>query len=122
MNPFIKKELEKIRADTSSYNDHSEVIHIYKKEPSITLKLNHSYIVRLADYILHEPENFTLSKNWNNGIVPSSEYVKLQVSEIVGEMIKVDCSGYDYYNKIDKNDSYISLWLPVKSVTILEEL
>ncbi len=120
MNKFIEQELKKCKvADVEKI---SETQFRVRKRQKRTPKINSYYIIKLAPYIIHPSENFTLASNWNRGIVPKSEYLKCVVTQIMGKMVKVDGGGFDYTNKVDLNDSYIGLWLPSEGFEIKEEL
>lgn len=123
MNETIKRELDKILAPLPDYDDNTTHIHIEKKvEPqSIQLVVGQSYIAQLADYILNEPPNFTLSANWNKGVVPKSAVMLVQIREIAGKMLKVHARGYDDVNQQYLEDMYYDLWLPSAGITIISE-
>lgn len=95
---------------------------IKRRESSKAAEQNRCYIIKLAPYIVHPSDNFTLASNWNKGIVPKSEYLKCTITQIMGKMLKVDGTGYDFVTGSDLNDSYIGLWLPSAGVEIKEEL
>ena len=62
MNPVIKRELEKVRAQLPEYDDSTTLIKISRDttSPSPSLKEGGIYLIELADYVLNEPPNFTL--------------------------------------------------------------
>lgn len=124
MNKIVKRELEKIRANIN-YDDNTTEIVIpknYKSTISVVLQVNHSYNIYVEDYILHEPPNFTLSSNWNGGIVPISKYMNITVTELLGKMIRVDACGFDIVNNITLPDTYLGLWLPQASIHVVKEI
>ena len=47
--------------------------------------------------------------------------MKIDVSKIMGKMVKVNSVGYDMKHQVDSNDVW-SGWLPRKSITIIENL
>ena len=127
MNPVIKRELEKVRIPLPDYDYNTTVITILRKsaEPEVKMYpivVGNCYIIQLADYVLHEPQNFTLSTNWNKGVVPKSMYLKVQIVNIMGKMIQVDGAGYDVLNQTDLSDAYIGLWLPLASIGVVAQL
>lgn len=127
MNPVIKRELEKIRAPLPEYDDSTTLINIPRKDSESTSAVrqfveNNCYLIELEDYILNEPPNFTLSANWNKGVVPSSKFLKVEVSRVMGKMIQVNGSGYNPLTDTDHNDTYIGLWLPASSVKVHQQL
>lgn len=127
MNKIILRELEKIKANMSSYDDSTTLIHIDKREDnsktsdSVTLKIGTKYRFMVQDYILKEPQNFSLSSNWNNGVIPVSKYMEGTVTNIQGNMIQFNSVGFDVNTNTEKEDRYLGLWLPRKSITVLGE-
>lgn len=123
MNDVVKRELEKVRATLPEYDDNTSVITIPKRtsvEDPYAKGL--CCVLQLAPYIMKEPPNFSLSSNWNKGVIPSSEYLKVEIVDVYGNMIKVDGIGYDYTTKTDKQDTYLALWLPKQGTSIVEKL
>lgn len=121
MNKFIKEELHKCGIP---FNDSDIEIIIPKIHSSdnIDLQLNHCYLIKLENYILYPPSNFTLQDNWNKGIIPKSEYINCCVTQIMGKMVKIDGCGYNNLEDKPKTDSYIDLWLPRKGFKIIKEI
>ena len=124
MNKFIKKELEKIRAECTSYDDNTTVIHFYKSRTGAPVSdqefvVGTKYRISIEDYIIHEPENFTLSTNWNKGVKPVSKILEGTLIRIQGNMLQWNLVGFDDVNQVEKEDRYNELWLPRKSITVL---
>lgn len=115
MNKDIEKELNKCKiAKIPEYSEDILEI-VINKHSNLDVLENHYYQVKLEDYIVHEPDNFNLSSNWNNGQKPPEVLMVIKVEKIVGKMIKVEGIG--------KESAIVwSGWLPRKSVEILEEL
>ena len=124
MNEVIKRELEKIHVPLPDYNDDTTHIVIPQRivDNSPKFEVAKSYIVSLEDYIIHEPQGFTLSSNWNKGVVPVSKCMIIQVRELVGKMLKVYARGYDQSTNEYLPDMYYDLWLPQDGVNILQRL
>ena len=127
MNPVIKRELEKVRIPLPEYDDNTTLITILRKTIEDQVKtfpivVSNCYLIQLADYVLNEPPNFTLSANWNGGVVPKSKYLKVQITKVMGKMIQVDGSGFDMLTQADTSDAYIGLWLPLASIGVVKEL
>ena len=59
--------------------------------------------------------------NWNGGTHPLHRFLKCEVIQKMGKMIKVNSVGFDFKNKLDTNDLWTG-WLPEKSIKILEEI
>lgn len=124
MNKYIREQLEKIKAPMSSYDDKSTLIQIEKRKPvstSNSFTIGTKYRISVEDYILNEPPNFTLSANWNKNIVPTSKYLEGTVINIQGNMIQFNLVGFDISSNTEKDDRYMGLWLPRKSITVLGE-
>lgn len=122
MNPIIKQELTKIKSRTSFYDDNTTKILIYSNHHKIDLKINGCYLIEVNDHILSGDQGDILTANWNRGIKLNSKYLKIQISNIMKDMIQFDATGYDYENKIDKNDTYLSFWLPNSAIFVLEDI
>lgn len=122
MNDIIKNELEKIRVPMSNYDDSTEFISIPRFQ-KIGLCLGKSYVIKVPDYIVHEPNGFALSANWNKGITPKTNYMKVTVLEKLGIMIKLDAIGMDNNTMEDVvGEEYKGLWLPEESIEIIKNL
>ena len=120
MNKYIEKELKEIQELQKIDDTH---YYVPRVDASIEFRVDSSYIIKLKKYLIDEPENFTLSSNWNNGVKPISEYMKVCVNKIVGKMIRVD--GYAYDNETKETSKFFAdLWLPkggVEIVTLLKD-
>ena len=57
-----------------------------------------------------------------NGVIPTSEFIRCQVTDVNGKMINVGAIGFDIDTYTDKTDIYPSLWLPKASLTVIKEL
>lgn len=121
MNNIIKQQLENCNIQFDC-DDTEIIIPKINSSDDIEIQLNHCYLIKLENYILYPPANFTLQDNWNNGIIPKSEYLNCCVTRIMGKMIKIDGRGYDNDNNKVKDDSYLGLWLPQKSFKIIKEI
>lgn len=86
-----------------------------------SVHIGRMYIVELADYILNEPNGFTLHANWNNNIKPTNKYMKILVLQDLGKMVKIKGIGYDINLKKDLEAEWIG-WCPKKSLKIIKEL
>lgn len=123
MNNVIKRELEKVHAPLPQYDDNTTHIHIDKKvEAGPMFLVNKSYLVEIADYIINEPSNFTLSSNWNKGVIPKSKHLLIHIKEQVGKMLKVMARDYELSTEQCLEGIYFDLWLPLDGVTKIREL
>ena len=124
MNPLIKAQLEKVRTvklPVFDENTTEMIISKGSKSDELFLEQDKCYLISVEDYILHPPEGFTLHTNWNNGKIPTHKFMKVDVSKIMGKMVKVNALGYDMKSQEDTTDMWDG-WLPLKSITILEVL
>lgn len=123
MNKFIQKELDKVKTEVVQTSENTFLIkkrQVNNYNPGNEFIVGNTYIVKLANYIIHEPSNFTLSKDWNKGVKPISEYLQGTVIQIKGNMIQFNAQGIDIQTKNIKPDNYSGLWLPRKAITIIE--
>lgn len=122
MNPLIKKQLQKMHFLDGKWDDSTLKISIPKNSiGAYTLQEGGCYIIKVEDYIIHPFDGFNLHDNWNNGTHPNHLFMKCEVSQKMGKMIKLNTVGYDYNNQLDTNDLW-SGWLPEKSIKIIEVL
>lgn len=124
MNPLIKDQLGKIRRiRVPAFDDSTTILTLSKSGVTMDsgLQEDRCYLISVEDYILNPPEGFTLHTNWNNNIAPKHKVMKVDVTKIMGKMIKVNSIGYDMKNQVDTNDMW-SGWLPQKSIKIIERL
>lgn len=136
MNNLILDQLNMLKSYNYIIDDNAEIINFTDNMQSVkfikninatysisnTLEVEKNYIVELANYIVNEPDGFTLSTQWNAGVVPKSNILKLTVLEIRGKMCRIRGIGYDLLHNKNLDDSYNNLWLPIKSIKILNTL
>lgn len=122
MNKIIKEQLDKIEG-LPPYDDNTTELIIPKSSTNPNdLKIGNMYVLKLAVYIINPPSGFLLADQWNKGITPKSEYIRCEVLQMMGKMIRVGAIGYDIDTDTDKTDVYESLWLPVSGVKIVRNL
>lgn len=121
MNRNIKKELEKVRIKLPDYDDNTTTLFIPKAGNSF--RIGGTYIIKVPNYILNEPDGFTLSANWNQGRKPKIPTLYAQYIKKLGSMIQFNIYGWDEQNKvIIETDYYKDFWLPEESITIIREM
>jgi hypothetical protein len=121
MNKLIKNELNKVSvADLSNYNK-SKGEFLIPRIRKIRLEENSYYIIKLDSMLLNASEMSVLSSNWNHGTFPPHTYLKVDVSKVLGKMVKVNSIAYDFENNKDLNSSW-SGWLPIEQVEVLEKI
>lgn len=118
MNKFIKEELAKCKhAPLPDYDDTTTQIIINHKPEQVKLfdgeiKSGYNYNIKIENYIINPPPNFTLADNWNNGTSPTDNEMNVVVEEIMGKMVKVRGKG-------NNDGQYWSGWLPRRSFKIM---
>jgi hypothetical protein len=124
MNPLIKKQLDKIqKIKVPDFDDSTQKLIFPKSDEKTSdiLQEDRCYIIAVEDYILHPPDGFTLHSNWNNNKIPKHKIMKIDVSKIMGKMIKVNSIGYDLHRQEDILDSWTG-WLPAKAIKVIDIL
>ena len=121
MSDYLKKELHTIDAQYIEQEDGSLLFQKQTITP-VTPQLHHYYIVKLANYILHPYEGFTLHENFNNNIIPECEYMEIEVQEVMGKMYKINGVGYDYDEGIELREKRWCGYVPQKGITFLKEI
>jgi hypothetical protein len=102
IRPIIKEQLEKCQfADLNNYDKNTNTFTV-RKYSKPTYELNHCYLVRLPLTIVGKNDS-VLAVNWNNGNAPTTQYLKIYISKIMGNMIYVDSVGFDFDSKQDLN-------------------
>ena len=122
MNKYVKEQLSKVKvADLPNYDDSTQRMFIPKQQGSSGkfLESGKYYLIKVDDYICNPPEGFTMHDNWNGGIVPKYNHMKIDVNVIMGKMVKITGVGYDMVNRLDTNYVWQG-WLPIESIKILE--
>ena len=115
MNKDILKELKKCKSANIPEILETDTEVIIPKYSNIDFIAGLYYNIKIEDYIIDEPDNFTLSSNWNGGTKPPETLLSIKVLEIKGKMVKVDSIG--------KITGIVWVgWLPKKSITILDRL
>lgn len=123
MNSVIKRELDKVRVSLPEYDDDTTHLYIPKKELlEATFQTGKSYLVKIEDYVVNEPPNFTLSSNWNKGVKPKSHHLLIHIIDISGKMLKVMARDFDIETQTCLEGIYNDLWLPLSALNKINEL
>ena len=117
MNKFIKQQLDLAGIE---YKESDNSIFI-PKVTGIKLEEDGCYIIKLKETLFHLDPTSALITNWNAGSIPTEKYYKIDVSKILGNMVKI--TGISY-NPTTKNcsDIYWAGWLPINEIEIMERL
>lgn len=116
-NKIVEEQLKKVYyADMSHFDKETNIFSIPKySKPKYDL--GKMYIVQI-DKMLINNKNSILAVNWNNNTAPSTEYLKIYVSKIIGKMIYVDSVGFD----INTNADLTNIWSGYISVDDMKQL
>ena len=118
MNKIIKEQLEKCAvANVPEYDEKDLTLTIpkYTEISRLDFQENKTYLIELEDYLIHPSENFNLHKEWNNGVIPKSKFLKARVIQMHGRMIQFDAFDTNYEGDAE-GAHYDCLWLPLKSI------
>ena len=121
MNEVIRDELEKIRIPHTQYDEDTTVIY-FQATKTITLEIGKSYLIRLEDYVYLGEQGNTLAANWNRGNLIKDKYIKIQISNIMNNMVQFDGTGFDMEDRMDNNNVYLNYWIPVKGFVVMEDI
>ena len=124
MNKYVKAELQKVKVANLPPYDDSTVTMTIPKHAGVDgddLKRDKCYLLQVEEYVINPPDGYTLHDNWNGGVKPKSQYMKAEVCQLMGKMVKVNSVGYDYHNRKDTNDIWEG-WLPRSAIKIIGEL
>ena len=114
MNKFTYRELKKIdHLIPNGWDENTEHIIVPNSNGIINaITLGAKFTVKLENYIINQPPNFTLSENWNAGTFPPEEILDVEVIQTVGQMTRVRAFGHN--NRIE----WIG-WLPNKGFKVI---
>ena len=120
MKELIRKQLEKVTvADLSHYNGTEEfIIPKYNRD---RFEENKCYLIEIDRCLTVNNPNSILQVNWNNNTYPFYQFLKIDVSKVMGKMIKVNSIGYDPQTMQDINVMW-SGWLPNDLIRIISIL
>lgn len=124
MNTLVKEELRKCRvANLPEYDDSTTEIIIPKggKVAVSPYQAGKCYVIELADHILNPNDDSMLSSNWNKGTVPPGKYMKVEISEVMGKMVRINGYTYDPIFNQDLFQMWQG-WIPNQGIKIISEL
>ena len=120
IRPLIREQLERCQfADLNNYDARTNTF-LIRKYSTPTYEVNHCYLVRLPVGIINKTDS-VLAVNWNSGNAPSTQYLKIYISKIMGTMAYVDSIGFDFETKQDLNIMW-SGWLNTSELTQIAAL
>lgn len=110
MNKFIKEQLNKCHTPLPEWNETTTQIAITGKNN--TPQSSGNVRIHIESYIINEPNNFTLSSDWNNNTVPPEQDMNVEIVQQMGKMYKVSGEG------ISTNIHWEG-WIPQKSFKVV---
>lgn len=117
INPLIAEQLEKCMVTDISHLTDDYII-IIPKITTIKLEINGNYIIKIEDSA-RVPSMF--NTNWNKGIPPISEHMKVEVTNMMSQFVRVN--GIEYDPDTEQIGTHVwNGWLPVNSFSILERI
>ena len=120
LRPLIREQLEKCQfANLNNYDPETDTF-IIKKYSKPVYELNHCYLIKIPTTIINNPDSI-LASNWNNGTYPSTAFLKIYISKVLGNMIYVDSIGFDFETKQDLSLMW-SGWLDCSQITQIAPL
>lgn len=131
MNKLILQQLQKLGITQKPwFNENLTEISFFKQQAQhlpeidneLSLAIDHVYIVRFESYIVNPPPDFTLAQQWNREIPILDCFALIEVNQILGKMVKFTGCGYDYGTKTPNDNMYTGMWVPLKSITVLERI
>lgn len=118
INKLILEQLQKVeKADLSNFNPETNT-YIISKRKDIKLEEDVCYLIHLKNSFF---KNDTVIYNWNAGSLPTCSYLKVDVSKIMGKMIKVVSVGYDMNTKTDLS-CFWSGWINTEDIDVLKQI
>lgn len=111
MHKSIKKQLNKCRTILPDWDDSTTEMIISHNNVSNN-PTSGSLTIKIENYIINEPANFTLSSNWNNGTKPPEQDMIVDIVNQMGKMYKVSGDGID-------TQIHWEGWLPEKGFKVI---
>lgn len=96
MNKFTYRELNKIKHLIPIALDENTTHIVIPNSNGViqnTITLGSKFTIKIENYIINQPPNFTLSENWNGGTFPPEEVLEVEVIQVVGQMTRVKAVG-----------------------------
>ena len=122
-SPIVCREAKKLRIAPLVLQDETYTYHLKRVTASNNkgMEVGHYYLIKVEDYIINPPPNFNLHTNWNKNIIPKDKYMKCEICQIMGKMIRVTAMGFDNNTQTDTNNLWCG-WLPLASITVIREI
>ena len=92
MNKFVKQQLMNCNVELPYWDDNTLSIYIQKRTYK-NISCDKVYNIKIKNYILEEPSDFTLSIDWNKGTKPPEENMLVKFIDTKGKMKLVNGVG-----------------------------
>lgn len=96
MNKFTYRELKKVEhLIPTAWDENTTHLIIPNVNGLIneTINVGAKFTIKIENYIINQPPNFTLSENWNGGTFPPEEVLYVEIIQTMGQMTKVRAIG-----------------------------
>ena len=118
MYNIIESQLKKVQyADLTNFNSETNTYFIKKRE-DIKLEEDNCYLIHIKPTL---KLNKSFITNWNRGSIPTYDYLKIDVSKIMVDKIKVVSVGYNI-NENKNEDYFWSGWLTINDIEVLKKV
>lgn len=121
MNKAIKDQLEKVKVANIGYYDNDTTEIIIPRFEQVRYEIGSYYLVKLDGALTSPTGNELLISNWNKGTYPRCEFLKIDVTKVLGKMIYVNALGYDNEKQEDLNYCWTG-WLPIQQLELVTKL
>jgi hypothetical protein len=119
ISKWVQKELNKCSVKMEQKSEYE--FYIPKQDPMIP-QVNHYYIIKLSDYLVHPYEGFDFHDRYNHGVVPNHVYMEVELVSVSGKLFQVRGVGYDLDNSLEYRNDYWEGFLPGKSIEFIREV
>ena len=118
MSKIIQEQLQKVNfADLSNFNPETNT-YIIPQKKDIKVEVDGCYLVKLLPTFY---TNEVVKVNWNENKTPIYDCLEIDITKILGKMIKVNCIGYDEKENCPLN-YFWSGWLYLPDIEIIKKL
>ena len=108
MNKFTQMELEKVK-HLLPEGWTPQITHIVVGDVAHPIRVGNRFVIQIEDYVIDQPDSFSLSQNWNANTVPPETQLYITLLEIKPGMIRVDAVGRT-------NEQKWQGWIPTNAI------
>ena len=122
MNKLIKQQLEKVKSVKIDFKDSDIDIFIPRTTEIIqeAMKIGGIYLIKLDKKMTNPTTNSTLASNWNGGRIPTQEYYKVELLEIMNNMYKFN--GIAIKDNTELYSENWFGWIPKEYFEIIDKI